>query len=311
MATSQGFVNWICSKELDPKFLQYLFLAEQDSFDRFAIGATLKTIYYPEVKAFHICMPHVDEQRRIVAVLDEAFAAIATATANTQKNLANARELFDAEIRTAFGRAGADWEWLTLAEASVDFGRGKSKHRPRNDPKLYGGPYPFIQTGDVRNSDHLITGFSQTYNGTGLAQSKLWPRGTICITIAANIAETGILDFEACFPDSVIGMVVDRRKTSQHYVEYLLQSLKSVLQAKGKGSAQANINMATFENERFPFPPLEMQREIASRLDTVAEVVRSLEGIYERKLCELFALRNSILRLAFAGEPIGNQLLAA
>jgi Type I restriction modification DNA specificity domain len=85
--------------------------------------------------------------------------------------------------------------------------------------------YPFIQTGDVRNCDHVILESTQSYNEIGLAQSKLWPKGTICITIAANIAETGILGFEACFPDSVIGIVVDETKTTNDFVEYLLQSV--------------------------------------------------------------------------------------
>ncbi len=86
-------------------------------------------------------------------------------------------------------------------------------------PRLYNGEYPFIQTGDVRNSDHLITSYSQTYNEAGLAQSKLWPKGTLCITIAANIAETGILDFDACFPDSVIGVVANENLTSNKFLE--------------------------------------------------------------------------------------------
>ena len=161
---------------------------------------------------------------------------------------------------------------------SLEFGRGKSKHRPRNDPRLYGGSYPFIQTGDIRNSGHLITQYSQTYIETGLAQSKLWPRGTICITIAANITETGILDFDACFPDSVIGMVVNPEKTSQHFVEYLLQSLKMDLAAKGQGSAQANINLATFENERFPFLPLDEQQRLVGILDKLDALMNDLNA---------------------------------
>lgn len=92
--------------------------------------------------------------------------------------------------------------------------------------------YPFIQTGDIRNSNHYITEYSQTYNEIGLAQSKLWTKGTICITIAANIAETGILGFDACFPDSVIGMTVNHELAETNYVEYLLQSFKGRLQAK-------------------------------------------------------------------------------
>ena len=97
-----------------------------------------------------------------------------------------------------------EWSWISLANLG-DLNRGKSKHRPRNDPILFGGKYPFIQTGVVKNSKGKITSFKQTYNEIGLAQSKLFPTNTICITIAANIADTSVLTFPACFPDSVVG----------------------------------------------------------------------------------------------------------
>lgn len=148
----------------------------------------------------------------------------------------------------------------------------------------------------------LHRSYTQTYSAAGLAQSKLWPKGTICITIAANIAETGILGFDSCFPDSVIGMVVDPARTSFKYVEYLLQSLKALLQSKGKGSAQANINLATFEHEKFPFPGLATQLSIVAKLDDLSEAVRSVEAIYESKLTALTELKQSLLQKAFAGE---------
>ncbi|MCI0732087.1 MAG: hypothetical protein L0332_35930 [Chloroflexi bacterium] len=88
-------------------------------------------------------------------------------------------------------------------------GRGKSKHRPRNEPSLYGGPYPLFQTGDIKAANLYLQDYNQTYNEKGLAQSKLWEPGTLCITIAANIAETAILGIRACFPDSVVGFIAD------------------------------------------------------------------------------------------------------
>jgi type I restriction enzyme S subunit len=148
----------------------------------------------------------------------------------------------------------------------------------------------------------LITEHSQTYSDAGLAQSKLWPKGTICITIAANIAETGILDFDACFPDSVIGMVTNPDEADLGFVEYLLQSFKVRLQAKGKGSAQANINMGTFENERFPFPSLAEQKRIVAQLDSLAVEAQRLESIYQQKLTALEALKKSLLHQAFTGQ---------
>ncbi|WP_270821314.1 restriction endonuclease subunit S [Aeromonas sp. QDB14] len=173
-------------------------------------------------------------------------------------------------------------EWKTLPEMAVDFGRGKSKHRPRNDERLYGGDVPFIQTGDIRNAAHVIMTHNQTYSDFGLQQSKLWPKGTLCITIAANIAETSILGFDACFPDSVIGFVAAPEKTTSAYVEYLLQSTKRKLEEKGKekSSAQSNINLGTFEALKLPFPPLAEQARIVAILDKFDALTNSItEGL--------------------------------
>ena len=173
-------------------------------------------------------------------------------------------------------------EWKTLPEMALDFGRGKSKHRPRNDERLYGGNIPFIQTGDIRNASHTITQYNQTYSDLGLQQSKLWPKGTLCITIAANIAETSILGFDACFPDSVIGFVADPGKTSTDYVEYLLQSTKKELEEKGraKSSAQSNINLATFKQLKLPFPSPVEQARIVAILDKFEALTNSItEGL--------------------------------
>src|SRR5690606_38147340 len=98
------------------------------------------------------------------------------------------------------------WEHVPLCELG-NLDRGVSKHRPRNEPALLGGPYPLVQTGDVANSEGYIQNHLSTYTELGLKQSKLWPAGTLCITIAANIANTGILTYDACFPDSVVGFV--------------------------------------------------------------------------------------------------------
>lgn len=265
----------------------------------------------PEIGAIHVPLSPLSEQKRIVAVLDEAFAGIAKASDNTARNLENARELFEATLRHEIGKAISDSKMLTLAEISKDFGRGRSRHRPRNDKSLYGGDYPFIQTGDIRNSGHFIEGYSQTYNKKGLAQSKLWPKGTICITIAANIAETGVLTFDACFPDSIIGVVVDPTKAVSDYVEYALQYFKAELQAQGKGSAQDNINMGTFENARFPFPSLDRQVAIVEKLSVLEAHCRRLAENYKAKSDAMDELKGSLLHQAFSGKLTGKEAEAA
>jgi type I restriction enzyme S subunit len=256
----------------------------------------------PLIRNIEIPVPPLAEQQRIVAILGEAFAGLATAAANAEKNLKSARHLFDSYLNSIFTRRNNEWAEKSLRDVSVEFGRGKSKHRPRNDPALYGGKYPFIQTGDIRAAGGVVVEYAQTYNERGLAQSKLWPKGTICITIAANIAETGILGFDACFPDSVIGMVVDPAQTNNKFVEYLLRFFKAVLQAEGKGSAQDNINLATFENRKFPFPSIKIQNGLARSLDTIAEEVRRFESSYEARLQLISELKQSILQKAFSGE---------
>jgi type I restriction enzyme S subunit len=284
---------------LDSKFLYYYCL----SFDFIVLnrGTTIPSLVKSELLGLSIPLPTLPEQQRIVAILDEALDGIAAAKAKAEKNLQNARALFESHLQSVFNQRGEGWKQKTLTEIAMTFGRGKSKHRPRNELKLYGGNYPFIQTGDIRNTDHFITEYSQTYSEVGLAQSKLWPKGTICITIAANIAETAILGFGACFPDSIIGVVTNPKEADIGFVEYLLQSFKARLQALGKGSAQANINMGTFENERFPFPSVTEQKQIVAKLDGLSQEAKRLESIYQRKLAALDALKKSLLHQAFSG----------
>ena len=292
--------------KLDSAFLHHLLISKTYK-DRLLhtgeAGSTEQAITKAQLQEFSIEYPErLPEQQRIVGLLDAAFAGLATAKANAERNTQNARALFESHLQSVFTQRGKEWHQKTLEEIATTFGRGKSKHRPRNEPKLYGGRYPFIQTGDIRNADHYITEYSQTYSEAGLAQSKLWPQGTICITIAANIAETGILGFDACFPDSVIGVVANPKEADVGFIEYLLQSFKAHLQAMGKGSAQDNINMGTFENERFPFPPVAEQKQIVAKLDGLSEETQRLAAVYERKLAALDALKKSLLHQAFTGE---------
>lgn len=300
-----GFMGMLTPKnQLNAKFLFHLMTspAYKDFIAALSDGANINNLRFDDLGRFEIPVPPLPEQQRIVTLLDEAFAGIATAKANAEKNLQNARAIFESHLQSVFAQRGDGWQEKTLEQISTTFGRGKSRHRPRNEPTLYGGKYPFIQTGDIRNAGHFITEYSQTYSELGLAQSKLWPKGTICITIAANIAETGILGFDACFPDSVIGVVPNPTQAEVGFVEYLLQSFKVRIQALGQGSAQANINMGTFENECFPFPSVEEQRRIVVKLDELSEEAKRLESIYQQKLTALDELKKSLLHSAFNGE---------
>ena len=302
-ATNQAICGILPNKRIIPEFLYYALLFKKSELIAQATGNAQPNISQIKIKNTKIPVPPIEEQKRIVEILDKAFEGIAQAEANTRRNLINARELFDSYLNNIFRERGDEWTDKNLKDIAIEFGRGKSKHRPRNDKKLYGGNYPFVQTGDIRNSDHIVTNYSQTYNDTGLAQSKLWKKGTVCITIAANIAETAVLDFDACIPDSVIGLLVDDQKANNMFVEYMLQSFKLMLQSKGKGSAQDNINMGTFKDLVFPFPPdLEIQQDIVEKLDFLSSAKQKLETIYQSKLEAIAELKQSILEKAFTGQ---------
>lgn len=184
------------------------------------------------------------------------------------------------------------WTTASLNELGT-IGRGKSRHRPRHDPILYGGKYPFVQTGDVKAADGRLTSFTQTYNEVGLAQSKLWPKGTLCITIAANIAETALLDFEACFPDSVVGFVANPSKADVRFAHYAMGMVRSDIhhQVGGTGSAQDNINIDFLERLQLPVPPLAEQKAIAAilgALDDKIDLNRQMNRTLEEMASALF-----------------------
>lgn len=191
-----------------------------------------------------------------------------------------------------------DWAWATLPQLG-EFGRGKSKHRPRNDPRLYGGPYPFVQTGIVANSDGEITAFDQTYSELGLNQSKLWPEGTLCITIAANIAKTGVLNFAGCFPDSIVG-VAPAEGVNPRYLDLVIRTLQSGIEADAPATAQKNINLETLETIPIPLPPSAEQAEIVKVMGMAKKEGDAVISLAEGQPGS--GLRQSILAAAFRGE---------
>lgn len=172
-------------------------------------------------------------------------------------------------------------EYIPLEQLGF-VGRGKSKHRPRNDESLYGGDYPFIQTADVKKAELYIREYSQTYNEKGLAQSKLWPKGTLCLTIAANIADTAILDMEACFPDSIIGFIADETKVNVKYVKYFYSLFQRNLQKISQGAAQDNLNLEKLLMYPIPCPSLNVQNRIVGVLGTIDDLLVCNSDLIDR-----------------------------
>jgi len=190
-----------------------------------------------------------------------------------------------------------EWKECKLEDLGL-LQRGRSRHRPRYAFHLYGGKYPFIQTGEIREARKYVTKFEQTYSEAGLAQSKIWPKGTLCITIAANIAELAILSFDACFPDSVLGFIPNNELADLDFIYYTLTHFQKELKHVGEGSVQDNINLGTFQNVLFPIPPFPEQRAIASVLSSLDDKI----DLLHRQNKTLEAMAETLFRQWFVVE---------
>ncbi|MBI1815676.1 MAG: restriction endonuclease subunit S [Deltaproteobacteria bacterium] len=195
------------------------------------------------------------------------------------------------------------WRWATLPQLG-ELNRGKSKHRPRDDPRLLGGPYPFIQTGEVKHSGGFIRSHSQTYSEFGLAQSRLWPAGTLCVTIAANIADTGILTYEACFPDSVVGFVFTGDHVVVRYIERFFRTIRERLTHFAPATAQKNINLEVLSDVAIALPPLAEQNRIVAEVERRLSAIDELDAVVDANLKRAERLRQSILKRAFEGKLV-------
>ena len=163
----------------------------------------------------------------------------------------------------------ATWETKKLSDLG-NFSRGVSKHRPRNDPRLFqDGSYPLIQTGEIKEANLYITSHTQEYNDYGLMQSKLWEKDTLCITIAANIAETALLAYPMCFPDSVVGFRAFKDISSELFMYYVFGYIRHAIQNAATGSTQDNINIDYLTSLSFKIPTKKSQDLIAQTLSSI------------------------------------------
>lgn len=249
------------------------------------------------IKQINLLLPPLATQQKIAAILDAADEL-------RQKDkalVAKYDELTQALFLDMFGDPVTNpkgWEKVKFEEVGK-LDRGKSKHRPRNDPRLLGGKHPLIQTGDIANCGGYVTEYTSTYTDFGLAQSRLWSAGTLCITIAANIAKTGILTFDACFPDSVVGFIPNK-KTNNEYTQLWMSFLQKIIEDAAPMAAQKNINLAILKDLDFPLPPFSLQNQFSERVKAIEEQ-KSIAQTSALKSEELF---NSLLQKAFNGELV-------
>jgi type I restriction enzyme S subunit len=250
--------------------------------DKNCSGATQKAITNAGLGKIMIKVPEYDSQEMLADELDK----LAKIIKRRKSQLEKMDELIKARFVELFGDPVSNSKRLPIATLPElgEFGRGISKHRPRNDPNLLGGEYPLIQTGDVAAAELYITDYSATYSELGLKQSKMWNKGTLCITIAANIAKTAILTFDACFPDSVVGFMANER-TSNIFIHYWFSFFQAILESQAPESAQKNINLKILSELKVINPSKEAQVEFerfVKQVDKSKVVVQ--KALYEAQL---------------------------
>lgn len=242
-----------------------------------------------------IPLPTLPEQKRIAAILDKADAI--------RKKRKKALELADQFLKSVFLDMFGDpvtnprgWSVSQLGEIA-EISRGRFSPRPRNDPQFYGGEYPFIQTGDIVRSDTYVTTHAQTLNEKGLKVSKMFPEGTIMMTIAANIGETAILKYPTCCPDSVVG-IIPKNAAYTEFLEIQLRNFKEKLNRDATETAQKNINL---ENIR-PLAVVVPSAEHINKFNLMYQEHGKSKSLLRRNLVQADDLLNSLSARAFNGE---------
>lgn len=244
-----------------------LYVLQGLHLEKYKTGAAIPHIYFKDYGKCEVPFPSLVDQQRIVAELDCLNEMIAV----KQEQLKEFDKLAQSIFYDMFGDPVANekgWETYKLGELGL-LARGVSKHRPRNAPELLGGTMPLIQTGDVANAEMFITTYNSTYSDLGVAQSKVWKAGTLCITIAATIGKCAILSFDACFPDSVVGFMAESSKTNNEYMYFIFKRLQKILEMNAPAVAQKNINLAVLNALQIPLPPLSLQQQFAEKISAI------------------------------------------
>jgi len=302
----------VCSGDiyvLEPKGEQLLpellpFICQSEPFYDYVIsmsqGGLSPRVNWKALAKYEFALPPLEEQRRITEVLQAANSSLESLLGLELR----LNELFSSLLEELLsnGLEGssnqevngilypASWPMQPLSElASVE--RGKFSHRPRNLPEFFGGPYPFVQTGDIAASTGDLGEASKSLSEEGVQYSRSFSPGTILITIAAIIGETAITNCETWAPDSVVG-ITPSKAIEVRFLEYVLRRLQPQLDGElATKSTQKNINLGTLKPLQIPCPDIETQREVCMQLrgvengvSEVNERVSSLRRLYTQIL---------------------------
>jgi type I restriction enzyme S subunit len=290
--------------QLDPQYLFLWFRSVADKIVAAGTGATVQGVTLPFLRSLEIPLPPLEEQRRIVAVLDEAFAAIATATANAERNLANARELFAAELASLFGGDRPGWKRLKLGSAlSVQSGFAF-----RSADYVDEGHF-LVRIGNVQ-SGHLSLKNPKYVQLDAKAKKFDLKAGDILTSLTGDIGRVATVE-ENHLPAALNQRVARLVPHSNSGVsrEFLLLFLRSdffrlQLESKGHGAAQMNVSPKEIAEVEFSTPDPSTQRQVLSRIALIEDAMNQLTSNYNLQISLLSSLKLSLLHRAFTGELI-------
>lgn len=298
--TNQGFKSLVPKRDVPSEYLYYLLQLFKEKYQKLGIGSTFLEVNKKDTEKFLLPVAppslrpkianilcelddHIDSTLELIGkyevtkqgLMADLFSrGIDPVTGKFRPSLQDAPERYH---KTSIGWLPKEWNVVALQDiSSVE--RGKFTHRPRDDQKCYGGKHPFIQTGDVSACDGgVLSQYKQTLSDFGRSVSKSFPAGTIAVTIAANIADTAILNSEMCFPDSVVGIIVNNDAACNRFVELCIRMNKGMLDARAPQSAQKNINLEDLRPLLVPFPSITEQVMIGARYDSLADHISNLK----------------------------------
>ena len=294
---SPAYGIWDVDQEkVVPEFLEYALRCERSIayYKAKLRGSTARrrSLPTPTLLTHTVPLPSVEEQKNILDLIHRVVTIIHL----RKDELRELDALTKARFIEMFGDPVLNSRQHTVRKLADlgELNRGVSKVRPRNTPDLLGGPYPLIQTGEVAAAQLYIDSYENTYSEKGLAQSRMWPNGTLCITIAANIAQTAILAIDACFPDSVVGFIPGDEVT-QIYMHYWFSFFQKILDEQAPQVAQKNINLKILSNLDVMVPPLELQKQFE---DFVKQSDKS-KAVIQKSLDETQVLFDSLMQKYF------------
>lgn len=306
-STNQAVCGILPNEKFIPEFLYYFFVGYKNELISQAVGNAQPNISQEKIKATLIPVIPLQEQQQIVAILDKAFKAIDQAKANIEKNIENAKELFQSKLNAIFSQKGAGWEEKTLGEVCMTGAGGT----PLKSKKEYyeGGDIPWIRSGEVNNRNIIDSEIKITLKGLNNSSAKLFPPRTVVVAMyGATAGQVGILNFECSTNQAVCG-ILPNDKFIPEFLYYKFLDFKEALISQAVGGAQPNVSQAKIKETLIPILSIDKQKSIVETLDNFSFKKEKILSLYKYQIDNLEELKKSLLQKAFAGELTNKEVL--